>query len=96
MLVGRHGLRRELPADPVGFLRENDRASQPQRRQGCGHAAQAAAHDENVGVRVADHRAASTPQMEWPIGPGSLRTGRWSRSVEHHGGAIDRGAATAF
>ena len=48
VLVGRHGLARELPAEPVGRLREHHGAAAGGRRQGRGDAAQAAAGDEDV------------------------------------------------
>ena len=53
VFVGRHGLRRELAADPVGRLGHHDGASDPQRRQRRGAAPQAAPDDHEIGGDLA-------------------------------------------
>ena len=50
VLVRRDGLGRELAADPVGLLGEDDAPAQCRRRERRGHAAGAAADDQDRGV----------------------------------------------
>jgi hypothetical protein len=57
MLVGRHRLRGELTADPVGRLGEQHLAPGAVRRERRGNASEASAHDQDLG----SHRPQSAP-----------------------------------
>jgi hypothetical protein len=57
VLVGRHGLRGELAADPVALLGQNHAAPGTACRERRGDAAEAAAHDQDLGP----HRSQSVP-----------------------------------
>ena len=48
MFVGRDGLGRQLTADPVALLAEDDASAEAQGREGRGHAARPPADDEKV------------------------------------------------
>src|SRR5690606_28974224 len=55
MLVGRHGLARQLTAEPIEFLAHDDGAARAQCAQGCSNATKAAANDEDVCVKLSGH-----------------------------------------
>jgi hypothetical protein len=48
VLIGRHGLAGELPADPIGFFGQYDAVAEAGGAHGRGAAARAAAHNKNV------------------------------------------------
>src|SRR5690606_10455767 len=55
MLIGRHGLARELAAEPVEFLGENDGAAGAQGAESRGDATEAATDDEKISGKFFGH-----------------------------------------
>jgi hypothetical protein len=53
MFVRRDGLLGELSADPVGFFRQNNRASSPGRSKCSGTTAYTAANDDEISALLA-------------------------------------------
>ena len=53
MFVGRDGLRRELAAEPIGFLGQDHPEARARRGEGGGEAPQAAADDDEIGGEFA-------------------------------------------